>query len=93
MSSNPFHAFYDTGVNICSVKSGSGYSDRSVKKEKQLAALTVDLQPYNGGLAEKQYGLTAECQYRMFSDTCEHVKERSRYHMNRNICMMTILTR
>lgn len=73
--SNPFNAFYDENVSICSVKSGSGYSDRGVKKKEQLASLTVDLQPYNGGLAEKQYGLTVECQYRMFSDTCEHITE------------------
>lgn len=73
--SNPFKAFYDVNVNICSVKSGSGYSNRGIAKETQLASLTVDLQPYNGGVANAQYGLTVECQYRMFSDTCEHIKE------------------
>lgn len=73
--SNPFNAFYDVNVNICSVKSGSGYSNRGITKETQLAAFTVDLQPYNGGLAEKQYGLTVKCQYRMFCDTCEHITE------------------
>ncbi|MBQ2663075.1 MAG: hypothetical protein IJG16_02895 [Clostridia bacterium] len=73
--SNPFKAFYDTQVKIIKITTGGGYSDRGNKKTEELCSIMCDIQCFNGGLAEREYGLTDTSQYRMFSDTCEHITE------------------
>lgn len=37
--------------------------------------LTADIQPYNGGLAQKEYGLTVNCQKRMYTPLCDLIVE------------------
>ncbi len=42
---------------------------------RELCSFKADVQPYNGGLASKNYGLEVECQKRMFCDCNEYVTE------------------
>lgn len=72
---NPFERFYNTEINIVRVKKGSGYSDRGNETTEHLGTIICDLQPFNGGLAAKEYGLNTECQYRIFTDHSAYVTE------------------
>lgn len=42
---------------------------------KTIGTIDGDLQPYSGGLAEKEYGLKVECQYAFYCHTDERIKE------------------
>lgn len=71
MKSNPFSRFYNTDVKLLKIKETGAYSKTSTVTE--LSSIKADVQPYNGGLAEKEYGLVEECQLRMFCDNNEHI--------------------
>lgn len=71
MKSNPFSRFYNTDVKLIKIKVTGAYSKTSTVTE--LSSIKADVQPYNGGLAEKEYGLVEECQLRMFCDNNEHI--------------------
>lgn len=70
---NPFERFYNKTAKIIKIETGSGYSDRGRETVTELAGLKADIQPYGGGLAEKEYGLSEECQMRMFCNNSEHL--------------------
>lgn len=65
--SNPFKRFYTSDVTVIKVKETGAYT--KTQTVTKLASFKADIQPYNGGLAAKDYGLEVECQKRMF---CEH---------------------
>ena len=73
VKSNPFERFYNKSVKIIKIETGSGYSDRGRETITELAELKADIQPYGGGLAEKEYGLSEECQFRLFCNNNEHL--------------------
>ena len=35
----------------------------------------ADIQPYNGALASKEYGIETACQKRIYAEPCKHIKE------------------
>lgn len=76
---NVFDCFNNARAEVYSLKktAANGYisRDEAITERKKLAELDVDLQPYSGGLAEKEYGLTVNCQKRLFCAPCEHIKE------------------
>ena len=51
-------------MTVLKITKGSGY-DRTETVET-LGAVTGDMQPYSGGLAQQEYGLAVECQKRFF---------------------------
>ena len=61
---DPFEEFYAADVRIISIKETGGYLD--TQQITELCTLKADIQSYGGGLAEKDYGLTVECQKRMY---------------------------
>lgn len=73
MKSNPFKRFYNTEVKLVSITETGAYT--KTREVKELCSLKADLQPYNGGLLAKEYGLEAECQKRMFCDNNEYLTE------------------
>lgn len=70
---NPFRRFYTSEVEIIQIKETGVYTKTQTVKE--LCVVKADVQPYNGGLAAKEYGLEAECQKRMFCDNNEYLTE------------------
>lgn len=42
---------------------------------KNIGELKADIQPYSGGLAQKEYGLTVECQKRIYTSRSELLYE------------------
>lgn len=71
MSANPFKRFYNTDIKLLEIKEVGVYSKTHTVTE--LCSIKADVQPYNGGLAEKEYGLVEECQLRVFCDNSEHI--------------------
>lgn len=71
--SNPFKRFYTSEVKIVSIRETGAYTKTQTVTE--LCSFKADVQPYNGGLLAKEYGLEAECQKRMFCDKNEHITE------------------
>jgi len=69
----PFERFYNTDVKLLEIKETGVYS--KTRQVKELCEVMADVQPYNGGLLAKEYGLEAECQKRMFCDNNEHLTE------------------
>ena len=67
----PFRRFYNTDVKLLKIKKTGAYSKTSAVKE--LGSIKADVQAFNGGLAEKEYGLAEECQLRVFCDNNEHI--------------------
>ncbi len=63
---NVFKRFYKDDVRIIRITDGKGYSERGKQIEEELAVIKADLQPLGGELAEREYGVTEECQMRMF---------------------------
>lgn len=41
---------------------------------KELGSVEGDLQPYSGGLAEKEYGLSIDCQYQFYCSNNSNIK-------------------
>ncbi len=64
---NVFDIFRDTEIKIISIEETGSYT--KTRTIKELCNITASIEPYNGGLAAKEYGLEKECQKRMF---CEH---------------------
>lgn len=75
MSNNPFERFYDTEIEIVKIKKGSGYSDRGRENTEVLKKIICDIQSFNGGLAANEYGLSVECQYRIFANSSPYITE------------------
>ncbi len=71
--SNPFKRFYNTDVKILSIKETGAYTKTQTVTE--LCSIKADVQPYNGGLAAKEYGLEIECQKRMFCERNGYLTE------------------
>lgn len=92
--------FYNTEFEVIKITRGTGY-DRSERIER-LCVLKGDLQPYGGGLAQKEYGLTAECSMRLYCNKNEHIRTgnhieanglryRIEYAVNRGLGMLALL--
>lgn len=60
-------------VKVIQIKETGAYSKTQTVTE--LCSFKADVQPYNGGLAAKDYGLEIECQKRMFCDNNVHLTE------------------
>lgn len=73
MKSNPFKRFYNTEVKLVRITETGAYT--KTHQVKELCSIKADVQPYNGGLAAKEYGLEAECQKRIFCDNNENLTE------------------
>ncbi len=73
VKSNPFKRFYTQEVKLLEITETGAYTKTQTVRE--LCSLKADVQPYNGGLAAKDYGLETECQKRMFCDNNEHLTE------------------
>lgn len=73
MSANPFKRFYNTDVKLFMIKETGVYS--KTRQVNELCGVKADVQPYNGGLLAKEYGLEAECEYKMFCENNEHLTE------------------
>lgn len=69
----PFSRFYNTDVKLLEIKETGAYS--KTRQVTELCSIKADIQPYNGGLLAKEYGLEAECQKRMFCENNEHLTE------------------
>ncbi len=69
-----FERFYNTEVKIIKKTESGGYTRKSHEVE-ELCTVKADIQPYGGGLAEKEYGFTVECQKRMFCADNPHITE------------------
>ena len=74
LTNNPFKAFYTTPVEIGQATGAGGYSNPDGAYTK-LGELTADVQPYSGGLAAEEYGLTEQVEKRMYCDNSEHLKQ------------------
>lgn len=66
-----FSRFYNKDVTVISITETGAYT--KTKEVKELCTFKADIQPYNGGLAAKEYGLEIECQKRMYCDYNENV--------------------
>ena len=56
--------FDNSYVRIVKITRSEGLIKNPV--ETEISTIKADVQPYNGGLAQKEYGLTEECQKRMY---------------------------
>ena len=72
--SNPFKRFYNKDVKIISIKESGAYT-KTPQAVTELCSFKADIQPYNGGLAAKDYGLEVECQKRMYCDFNDNLTE------------------
>lgn len=92
--------FYNDSIEVIKITRGTGY-DRSERLER-LCTIKGDLQPYGGGLAQSEYGLTIECNMRLFCAENEHIKTgnhievnglryRIEYAVNRGLGMYALL--
>ena len=72
--SNPFKRFYNKDVKIISIKESGAYT-KTPQAVTELCSFKADIQPYNGGLAAKDYGLEVECQKRMYCDCNDNLTE------------------
>ena len=71
--SNPFARFYNTEAVIVEKGDYDDYENTYTLTEK--GRVNGDLQPYSGGLLEKEYGLNIECQKRFFCEHNENITE------------------
>lgn len=74
-----FDVFNNAHIEVYAVKkaANNGYISKDEVKETRetLAELDADIQPYSGGLAEKEYGLTVNCEKRMYCAPCVYIRE------------------
>lgn len=68
---NPFSRFYNTDVKLLKITETGAYS--KTRTVTELCSIMADVQPYNGGLLAKEYGLETECQRRMFCDNNKNI--------------------
>ena len=71
---NPFKRFYNKDVKIIEIKETGGAYTKT-HQVRELCAFKADIQPYNGGLAAKDYGLEVECKKRMYCDYNDNLAE------------------
>lgn len=69
-----FDIFHNTTMSIVEPGDYDDY-ENTYADNKIIGTITGDLQSYSGGLAEKEYGLTVECQYAFYCHTDSRVKE------------------
>ena len=69
-----FDIFHNTTMSIVELGDYDDY-ENTYADNKIIGTVTGDLQPYSGGLAEKEYGLTVECQYAFYCHTNDRIKE------------------
>lgn len=69
-----FDIFHNTTMDIIILGDYDDY-ENTYGSNKIIGTVTGDLQPYSGGLAEKEYGLTIECQYAFYCHTDSRIKE------------------
>lgn len=74
MFSNPFQAFYNTSVTVGKVTGGGGYSNPD-GIFSVLGEVKADIQPYSGGLAEREYGLAEQVELQMFCDRADFIRQ------------------
>lgn len=74
MFPNPFQAFYNTPVAIGKVTGGGSYSNPD-GKFSVMGEVKADVQPYSGGLAEKEYGLVEQVELQMFCDRADFIRQ------------------
>lgn len=73
VKSSIFDVFNNTMAKIIELGDYDDYENTYSIKE--IGTIEGDLQPYSGGLAEKDYGLVVECQYRFFCAANEDITE------------------
>lgn len=66
-----FKRFYTTDISVIKITQTGAYSRTETVTE--LCTTKADVQPYNGGLAQKEYGLSIECQKRIYCDCNENI--------------------
>ncbi len=71
MRSRKFEETYNTEVIIGKEKKSSGFYDDDSGEFESVGTLMADIQPYNGGLAEKEYGQVGEVSLRLFCKNTE----------------------
>lgn len=71
--SEAFSRFYKTPVKIYRIKSGSSYSQPAVTEF--LCSVTADIQPYGGGLEEKDFGLSVKRRFKMYCGDGDNIRE------------------
>ena len=69
-----FQRFYDTPAEIGELTEGTGYLEDEETFVRHGGCM-VDYQPYSGGLATREYGVTAEVTARVFSADPEDLLE------------------
>lgn len=69
-----FDIFHNTTMKIVELGNYDDY-ENTYADNKIIGTVTGDLQSYSGGLAEKEYGLTVECQYAFYCHTDDKIKE------------------
>lgn len=72
-----FSVFYNADVEIGEIKGGRRYDDDGITFQK-IGAFRADFQPYNGGLAEKEYGLSEEVTARIYTDEANGILKTGR---------------
>lgn len=70
---NCFDRFYTTTAVIIELGSYDDYENTYATKE--IGVIKGDLQPYSGGLAQEEYGLNLECQYKFFCSASSKITE------------------
>lgn len=68
--------FVNTDIYIMKKSpAGHGYGADETEAWTVVGTAKADMQPYNGGLAQKEYGLSAECQKRLYTEPCPDITE------------------
>ena len=68
-----FSLFSDTEAKILQKSGYDDYENTYVLTE--IGTVKGDMQPYGGGLAQKEYGLSVDCEYSFYCQPCSDIKE------------------
>lgn len=68
-----FSRFYKTPVKIFRIKHGSSYQKEA--QTERVCSVLADLQPYGGGMEEKQFGLEVKRGLKMYCGDCSEITE------------------
>ena len=71
--SNAFSPFYKTPVKIFRITRGSSYGETA--QTEYLCDVLADIQPYGGGVDERQFGLLVKRGFKMYCDDCDEIAE------------------
>ena len=63
-----FKKTYTTFIEIGSISTSDSFFDDEAGQFEKTGELYADVQPYNGGLAEKEYGQVGEVSMRIFCE-------------------------